>query len=68
MKALDHILDFYMLKYDNFLLVGDFNSMNNSAMCEFSDTYNLKNLITKPTCFKNPLNPSLIDLILTNRQ
>ena len=34
---------------------------------EFSDNYNLKNLITKPTCFKNPLHPSLIDLILTNR-
>ena len=32
-----------------------------------SDTYNLKKLITKPTCFKNPLNPTLINLILTNR-
>ena len=32
-KVLGHILDFYMLKYDNFLLVGDFNSeMINSAV------------------------------------
>ena len=33
----------------------------------FCDTYNLHNLVTEATCFKNPLNPSLIDLILTNR-
>ena len=26
-----------------------------------------KILEKEPTCFKNPLNPSLIDLILTNR-
>ena len=67
-KEMGHVLHFYMTKYDNFLLLGDFNSeMNETAMREFSDTYNLENLITKLTCFKNPLNPSLIDLILTNR-
>ena len=53
-----------MSKYDNFLLIGDFDTeMNDSAMREFNDTYNLKNLITKPTYFKNSLNPRLIDLI-----
>ena len=36
-------------------------------MGEFRDTYNLRNLIMGPTCFKNPLNPSCIDLILTNK-
>ena len=36
-------------------------------MKEFCDSYNLKNLINEPTCFKNPLNPSSIDIILTNR-
>ena len=62
------ILDHYMPKYDNFLLLGDFNSeIKESDMSEFCDIYNLKNLITGPTCFKNPLNPSSIDLILTNR-
>ena len=56
-----------MPKYDNFLLLGDFNSeMTEYAMKEFSDTYNLSSLIKEPTCFKNPLNPSVIDLI-TNR-
>ena len=58
----------YISKYDNFLLLGDFYSETTEiSMSEFCDTYNLQNLITDPTCYKNPLNPSLIDLILTNR-
>ena len=36
-------------------------------MKTFCETYNLTNLIKGPTCFKNPLNPSSIDLILTNK-
>ena len=67
-KGISPILDRYLPKYDNFILLGDFNSeMHEYTMKEFSDTYNLSNLIKEPTCFKNPLNPSLIDLILTNR-
>ena len=61
-------LDHYMSKFDNFLLLGDFNSeMNELILRNFCDTYNLDNLIKEPTCFKNLLNPSTIDLILTNR-
>ena len=57
-----------MCKLDNFILLGDYNSeMTENAMKEFSDTYNLKNLVNEPTCFKNPLHPSSIDVILTNR-
>ena len=67
-KEISPTLDRYIPKYDNFLLLGDFNSeMNECAMKEFTETYNLRNLIKHPTCFKNPLNPSVIDLILTNR-
>ena len=29
--------------------------------------YNFKNLLDKATCYKNPTNPSSVDLILTNR-
>ena len=36
-------------------------------MNEFCGIYNLRNLVNKPTCFKNPNNPSNIDLILTNK-
>ena len=35
-------------------------------MSEFCGVYNLKSLIREPTCYKNPENPSCIDLILTN--
>ena len=36
-------------------------------MKSFCQIYNFKNLIDKPTCYKNPTNPSCVDLILTNR-
>ena len=33
----------------------------------FANFYSLHSLIKQPTCFKNPENPSCIDLILTNK-
>ena len=36
-------------------------------MCEFCDVFDFRNLITEPTCFKNPINPSSIDVILMNK-
>ena len=54
--------------YDNIILLGDFNSeVTDDAMVEFCEVFNLGNLVKVPTCFKNPDNPSCIDLILTNR-
>ena len=35
-------------------------------MRDFCDTYNLQHLIKEPTCFKSVVNPTTIDLILTN--
>ena len=44
----------------------NFNSeINEDAMKEFCDTYNLKNLVSEATCYKNPLNLSSIDVFLT---
>ena len=40
--------------------------MVNSDTTVFCDTCDLKCLIKEPTCYKNPENPSCIDLILTN--
>ena len=37
-------------------------------MGDFRELFNFKNLVKDPTCYKNPDNPSCIDLILTNRQ
>ena len=38
-----------------------------SPISEFCSLYNLTNLVEVPTCYKNYINPTSIDLILTNR-
>ena len=54
--------------YENIILLGHFNSeMSEDTMKIFCSSYNLKNLINEPTCFKKMDNPSCIDLVLTNR-
>jgi len=64
-KALDTLL----CDYDNILLLGDFNcNPHEQCMKNFCETYSLENLIKEPTCFKNPNNPSSIDVMLTNRK
>ena len=61
-------LDNYIGNYDNILLLGGFNSeFSEPCLNDFCDIYNLKNLVKEPTCYKNPDNPSCIDLFLTNR-
>ena len=62
-------LDKALSNYDNFLVIGDFNSQTTEThMKDFCELYSLENLIKEPTCYKNPNNPSLIDLMLTNRK
>ena len=67
---LDHVsksLDKNMANYDNILIIGDLNStMSDGPMKNFCEIYNLENLINEPTCYKNPDNPSSIDVVLTN--
>ena len=68
LKHVSRELDQYLPKYENLLLLGDWNSaVTQKDMKEFSDIYNLKNLIKDPTCYKNPMNPSSIDVMLTNK-
>ena len=63
-----HTLDLYLKKYDNFLLMGDFNAeISEATMQIFCDSFNFNNLVKFPTCYKNPNNPSCIDLILRNK-
>ena len=62
-KAVDH----YSANYDNFLFLGDFNSLEtDKKIHDFMNGYSLKNLVKEPTCFRAE-NPTCIDLILTNR-
>ena len=67
-ETLGKYLNYFYAHYDNILLMGDFNSEpQEHHMVEFCAQYNLKNIVQKPTCYKNIENPSCIDLILTNR-
>ena len=61
-------LDYYSSKYDNFILLGDLDSEpTESTVRDFCEIFGCKNLIKDNTCLKNPLKPSSIDLIITNR-
>ena len=67
LQRLRNSLDLYSAKYENIILIGDFNeSPEDSRMELFGEYYGLRNLIKVPTCHKNPQNPSCMDLILTN--
>ena len=67
MAQLSKKFDFYSSKFENFIVLGDFNTeMTNSHMEEFCSVYNFKSLIKDPTCFKNTEKPTTIDHILTN--
>ena len=61
-------MDIHSFNYDNFIFFGNFNAdVSDKAMLDFCESYNLKGLIKQPTYFKNPENPSSIDLLLANR-
>ena len=61
-------LDLYCAEYEHFIIVRDFNTeVTQASMKVFFGSYGfIKNLIEDATCYKNPENPSCIDLILTN--
>ena len=47
--------------------MGDFNTnLDNAVLKDFYNLYNATDLINKATCYKNPNNPSCIDLLLAN--
>ena len=67
LENLSKVLNRNLSQYERFLCIGDFNSeITEFAMKHFCDIYHLKNLVNIPTCYKNPLQPSCIDLFLTN--
>ena len=65
--SLTKIIDVFADKYDNYLIMGDFNlESGNTILTNFLDSNNLTNLIKTNTCFKGK--GSSIDLVLTNRK
>ena len=67
LETLSKSLALYSSSYENLIIVGDFNvCVEEICMSGFCDTFGLKSLIKNAACYKNPENPSSIDLILTN--
>ena len=61
-------LDSHLGQYENFILMVDFNVKPSDAnMKNFCHIYGCKSIVKDKTCFKNPINPTCIDLIITNR-
>ena len=55
---------------ENIMLIGDMNinmKKGKSTLHKFCDVYGLRNIIKEPTCYKNPENPSLIDVMLVGK-
>ena len=60
-------LDKLSTDYVNVILLGDLNvEVEEKNLSNFVSVHNLKTLIKQKTSFKNPDNPTCIDLILTN--
>ena len=57
-------LDTHSTKYENIVLLGDFNAyVDDEALKTFCKSYSFNSLIKQPACFKNPKSPSCTDLI-----
>ena len=64
LATLSNFLVLHSSKYKKMLILGDFNvGIDETHMKFFCETYNLTNLIKQPICYKNPDNPTCIDLI-----
>ena len=59
-------IDKFSHEYENILIMGDFNSDPwNKILQEFCNLYDMKNVVTEPTCYKNYNQPTCIDLTTT---
>ena len=64
-------LDLLSSDYEKIIFSGDFNVTDdenhiNLSLKTLHENCSLKNLISQPTCYKNPSKPACIDRILTN--
>ena len=65
LRALSEKLDIYSSRYNNFIILGNFNiEMKEQQIEAFCDNYGLKSLIRQPTWYKSLSNPTCIDLVL----
>ena len=56
-------LEAFSERYDHFLIMGDFNAdVSDTSMTSFCTLFKLNSIMKQPTCYKNPENPSCVDL------
>ena len=68
MESIGKVLDSLSARYENFILIGDFNAEeSDTTIKDFCDIYSFKNLIKDATCFNYPYKTKCIYLMLTNR-
>ena len=63
LNIISRSLDIHSTKYENIVLLGDFNAcVDDEALQTFCKSYSFNSLIKQPTYFNNPENSSCIDL------
>ena len=67
------IMNKFVNDYDNIIMMGDFNcdvdnKYENYKILNFFESFSLTNIVKEPTYFKNPIKPTCIDLIITDRK
>ena len=67
LECLNRLIDEYNTYYENFLYWRFQYKCRRKSNGNFLHLNCLESLIQKPTCYKNPSQPTCIDLILTNR-
>ena len=68
-ETLHQVIDRCLIECKTLFIMGDVNVDclgDKHALSDFFHVFDLVNVIRGPTCFKSVLNPSLIDVILTN--
>ena len=66
-------LDKCFVSYENIIIFGDLNfdmlcAEKSQILNDICDSFNLSQLVKGPTCFKKGCNPSLVDVIITNKK
>ena len=72
-QKLSASIDAAILETDNISVIGDLNQnmlmrTQCKELCDFTDVYNMYNLIREPTCYKSSTNNSLVDVLLTTQK
>ena len=68
LECLNSLLVEHSMKYENYVFIDHFKvNISDSSLKKFCSSNGIKNLIKKPTCYKNSEKLTCIDLILTNQ-